>query len=269
MFEELDDPTPPVRGPEALPQVRARGQALRRRRQLALGTGAGATTALVAVLLLTLPGGGPPDERLVPAAPSSSSPAPVPSTTPPSGTAAPTPDRTPTVPAPSSTPQPSRTGPAPSSPTPSAPPSAGPGGALELRGDDLGVTAVGRPRAEAVAAVRAVLGAPVADPATTVGCIEAQEEVAWQHFRLGFDADDRVSGWSSTSPDLATPSGVSVGTTVARLQEVYGDRLRLYPSDTEAGNTYTVEGVDMLGQLDGTEPGDRVVALRNGSCTGP
>ncbi len=309
MFEELDDPTPVVRDPEVLTRVRARGQALRRRRQLALGTGAGATTALVAVLLLALPGGGVPDESLVPATPSVTSAPPVPTTTPPSSTASATPVPTatptraatataapaprrsqpsspapePTRPAATSSPRASGTpqaapSPAPSRPpaasspaAPSAPPatSARPEATLQLSGDDLGVTAVGRPRAEAVAAVRAVLGAPRADPATTVDCVEAAEEVEWAQFRLAFDGAGQVSGWSSRSTELATPSGVRVGTTVARLQQVYGDRLQLFTSEGGSGGGYQVEGVDMLGQLEGTQPGDRVVSLRNGACTGP
>ena len=248
MFEDLDDPTPPTADPEALAAVQARGRALRRRRRLATTTGAGATTALVAALLLTLPGGGPGDESLVPAAPSTTpAPTSVPSAPPVPG------PTTPVLPPPSST----------SPPADPAPVD------LELRGDDLGVTAVGEPRAEAVAAVAEVLGPPVSDPATTVDCVGAVEEVAWARFRLAIDGSGRVSGWSSTDPELTTPSGIAAGTTVRRLKEVYGERRTLYPSETEAGDTYTVDGVDMLGSLDGTGPDDRVRALRNGDCQGP
>ena len=62
---------------------------------------------------------------------------------------------------------------------------------------------------------------------------------------------------------------MSVGTTVERLQQVYGDRLQLFASETESGDTYTVDGVAILGSLSGTAASDRVTALRNGSCTGP
>ena len=150
--------------------------------------------------------------------------------------------------------------------TPTEPPGTEP---VELRGADLGATAVGAGRDEAVAAVSASLGEPTDDPALTVDCVEAVEEVVWGDFRLAFDGRDRLVGWSSRSTALTTPSGVTVGTTVARLREVYGDRLRLSPSDTEAGNTYTVEGVDMLGQLDEVGPDGRVTGLRHGACSGP
>ena len=56
---------------------------------------------------------------------------------------------------------------------------------------------------------------------------------------------------------------------MARLQQVYGDRLQLSASDGEAGDTYRVQGVQVLGSLSGTGRSDRVTALRNGACTGP
>ncbi|MGI4893736.1 MAG: hypothetical protein ACRYF3_01320 [Janthinobacterium lividum] len=143
------------------------------------------------------------------------------------------------------------------------------GQVLELRGDDLGVTAVGASRDDAVAALTAVLGAAQADPADDSGCASATSEVAWPQFRVAFDAAGHLTGWASTSRDITTPSGIAVGTTVARLGQVYGDELQVSASDSETGDTYGVEGVTMVGYLSGTDGADRVVTLRNGSCTYP
>lgn len=281
MFEELDDPAPDLRPDQALRSVRARGRTLRRRRQAATATGAGTAIALVAALVLALPGGGTTDGLIAtdprPTAEPSAVPSPTLSPRPePTAPSAPT-----AVPSSAASPSPAPPttdrsgGPKTPSAAPVPPPAAKPTPdqtaepALELGGDDLAVTAVGAQRDQAVAALSAVLGAPQADPATDVGCVSASTEVAWPRFRVGFDASGRLSGWASTDPDLTTPSGVGVGTTVARLQQVYGDRLQLSTSDLEDGDTYTVTGVQMLGSLTGTTPTDRVTALRNGSCTGP
>ena len=300
MFEELDDPAPDLRPGQTLPSVRARGRRLRRRRRVMTATGAGTAVALVTAVVLALPGGVSSESLIAtdpvpvatPTATATASPAP---SAPPSATPLPSPSPTrtqiaPTASAttrrPSATPSAVRSSPAPSRvptrpstpaasrpvpPSPSAEPSSEPagGGTVELRGDDLGVTAVGAARKEAVAALTAALGTPESDPARGVDCVTAEAEVEWSRFRVGFDSSGRLSGWASTGPGLTTPSGVGVGTTVARLQQVYGDRLQLSASDSEAGDTYTVEGVDMLGSLSGTGRSDRVVALRNGSCTGP
>lgn len=262
MFEELDDPAPSLRAEQTLPSVRTRGRSLQRRRRLVAAGGGGTAVALVAAVALALPG----DEtsRGVIATD------PVP-TSGPSATATPSPapsaGPTPAATAPSAPVSPSSTAPVSPSSTASVPDPAGL--LVELRGDDLAVTAVGAARDEAVAALTSVLGPPTGDPASDVACVSARTEVAWSGFRIGIDASGRLSGWVSTSPDLVTPSGVGVGTTVERLAQVYGDRLELVASDTEAGDTYTVRDVQMLGSLSGTAPSDRVVALRNGDCTGP
>ncbi len=52
------------------------------------------------------------------------------------------------------------------------------------------------------------------------------DEVEWSGFRLAAN-EGKVSGWASTRKDLKTPSEVTVGTTVAVLNRVYGDRLLL------------------------------------------
>lgn len=140
---------------------------------------------------------------------------------------------------------------------------------LELRGDDLAATTIGDAREGAVAAVSAVLGAPSSDPAVDVACVHALSEVAWPSFRLAFNASGLVSGWVSRSPELRTPSGVRVGTTVATLRQVYGEKLTLHPANPDNPESYTVQGVQMVGYLNGADSASEVVALANGECTGP
>ncbi|CAA9347020.1 MAG: hypothetical protein AVDCRST_MAG16-2111, partial [uncultured Frankineae bacterium] len=246
----------------------ARGRALRRRRQLAAAGGAGTTLALVAAAVLALPTGERSTDSLVASAPPSpsatSSPVPSP---PPSPTAGPT--RVPQPVAPSPTDEPVATD-APPSPTPSPPGgSSSTAGQIELRGDDLAVTQIGAPREQAVHAVTAVLGAPAEDPSSVTRCVASMAEVSWPELTLAFDEQGRLSGWLSQSPSLSTPSGVTAGTTVAQLREVYGDRLTLHPPNPDNGDTYTVEGVSMVGGLSGSADADRVVSLANGGCTGP
>ena len=270
MFDELDDPAPELQPAQVLPSVHARGRALRRRRQLAAAGGAGTTLAVVAAIVLALPTVERSTDSLVASAPPSPSAtsSPVATTSPtPSPTAEPTQEPQPV--APSTTDEPVATD-APPSPTPS--PSGGSSstaGQIELRGDDLAVTRIGAPREQAVQAVTAVLGAPAEDPSPVTRCVASMEEVSWPQLTLAFDEQGRLSGWLSQSPSLSTPSGVTAGTTVRQLREVYGDRLTLYPPNPDNGDTYTVEGVSMVGGLSGSADTDRVVSLTNGGCTGP
>jgi len=81
-------------------------------------------------------------------------------------------------------PSPSTTAPGAASPTTAPGSQPGPTAAprpavLRLGGNDLGVTEVGAPYRDAVAAVAGVLGPPVADPATDSACIGAEQEVSW------------------------------------------------------------------------------------------
>ena len=170
--------------------------------------------------------------------------------------------RSPAMPSPApstaSSPEPS---PATPSPTPSLQ-------QIELRGDDLAVTRIGAPKEEAVAAVAAVLGPGDTSP-SGVSCVGSDSEVVWPDLRLGFDAEDRLNGWSVGTPRLKTPSGVHVGTTVATLREVYGDDLILYPPNPDMGHAYGVRNVEMVGFLSGDRPQDTVTGLANGACSGP
>ena len=176
----------------------------------------------------------------------------------------PTPSVAPVAPSPSASAVPA---PPSAAPTPSATPA--PPAELVLNGDDLGVTRVGAPSADAVRAVTAVLGPAVADPAPATACVGAGErEVEWADFRLAI-TDGRVSGWRSTDGRLTTPSGVGVGTTVTELREVYGDRLELYDANPDSGPGFTVTGVQLGGALTGPGGDDRVTAFYNRACSPP
>jgi hypothetical protein len=140
---------------------------------------------------------------------------------------------------------------------------------VELRGDDLAVTRVGAPFREAVEAVSTALGRPSADPTPDTSCVHADVEVEWSGFRLAGN-DGKVSGWGSTREDLKTPSEVTVGTTVAVLKRVYGDRLVLEPPNPDSGGWgFAVRGVNVFGALTGSASTDRVRSLFNGDCSPP
>ena len=154
------------------------------------------------------------------------------------------------------------------SPTPSAS-TAPPAGGLQLNGDDLGVTSVGAADADAVRALTAVLGPPVADPAPATACVGAGDrEVEWADFRLAV-TDGRVSGWTSTDGRFRTPSGIGIGTTVTEMREVYGDRLELYDANPDSGPGFAVTGVELGGDLTGPGGDDRVTRFYNRACSPP
>lgn len=162
----------------------------------------------------------------------------------------------------------SPTGPAPTSPAPgaTAPAAATPTGGLRLGGDDLGVTRVGAPFRQAVAAVSAVLGRPSGDPPSDTACIGAEEEAAWGPFRLA-SSGDQVSGWLSTSRTLSTPAGVTVGTTVVGLRRAYGEGLQVRPPPEPDGlAVFVVVATNLSGTLTGQAPADTVASLFNGTC---
>lgn len=150
------------------------------------------------------------------------------------------------------------------SPTAVQPPAAAPGG-LRLGGADLGVTRVGAPFREAVAAVAAALGRPTGDPAPDTSCIGAEDETAWTSFRLA-GSGGRVSGWVSSSRTLATPAGVTVGTPLSTLRQVYGARLQVRPPAPDSGFLFIVEGAGLGGTLTGGGGSDTVTSLFNGTC---
>lgn len=172
-------------------------------------------------------------------------------------------------------------GPAPGSPGPLPPAttSTGPTGAasppsttvapgrLSLGGTDLGVTRVGAPLRDAVAAVSAVLGRPVGDPAPDTACIGAEDETSWGSFRLAGTAGT-LSGWLSTSRTLVTPAGVTVGTALPALRSAYGSRLEIRPPAPDASTVFVVAGAGLGGTLSGESPADTVTSLSVGTCEG-
>lgn len=137
-----------------------------------------------------------------------------------------------------------------------------------LGGEDLGVTRLGEPFREAVAAVSAVLGAPDADPSDTVSCIEATTEVRWGEFVLAAEGD-RLGGWSSRSATLQTPSGITVGTRLAELERLIGPSLARFPANPDNPPTFAVGGVDVRGSLSSAEADARVTSLFTSFCGGP
>lgn len=170
----------------------------------------------------------------------------------------------------SAAPETSSTRSAPASPpaTPRSPPAPGSKGGVVLGGEDLGVTRLGEPFREAVAAVSAVLGEPDADPAEIVSCIGAETEVRWGDLVLAAQ-DDRLAGWASRSATLQTPSGVTVGTPLTELERVYGSSLQRFPANPDNPPTFAVEGVDVLGSLSSAEDDASVTRLFTSFCAGP
>lgn len=170
---------------------------------------------------------------------------------------------------PPSPPQPPAPEPAPSVPTsvPSPSPAAGEGNGLVLGGANLGVTMLGAPFEQAVAAVTSVLGAPTENPAKGVTCIQATKEVQWEGFRLAAGEGGVAAGWAASSLTLQTPSGVAVGTDLATLQRIYGAALKTFPPNTDnPDRSFQVEGVDLFGGLDDQ---DTVSSLYSSFCSGP
>ena len=259
-----DDPSPPP----ASPLWRAwQGTSVANR---VLGGLALVVLAVVGVLALTDGDDEPVSRTTTSAASASPTPSPTPSSTP-EPAPAPTEAASPTASPSAGLPLVPTPPPAVPSPPPSATPSASAAAPAELvlNGDDLGVTRVGAPYADAVRAVTAVLGPPLADPSPTSSCVGAGDrEVEWAEFRLAV-TDDRVSGWSSTDGALETPSGVGIGTTVTELQEVYADRLQLYDANPDSGPGFTVTGVELGGALTGPGADDRVTAFFNRACSPP
>jgi hypothetical protein len=139
---------------------------------------------------------------------------------------------------------------------------------LQLSGDDLGVTRIGAPKLQATAAVSKVLGRVDTSPGPT-RCIGSSTEARWTDLTLSFDAAGKLNGWFVTTAKLSTPSGVRVGTTVAQLKRIYGDKLTFYPANTENPPTYSVRQVQMVGYLSNATDSARVTSFANRACTGP
>jgi len=185
----------------------------------------------------------------------------------PSVSPAPPTSAAPEPPAPTSAPPVAPAAPSEPVPTPSEPAQGSKGGVV-LGGEDLGVTRLGEPFREAVAAVSEVLGEPDEDPARTVSCIEADVEVRWGDLVLASQAD-RLAGWASRSVTLQTPSGVTVGTPLPELVRLYGSSMERFPANPDNPPTFTVAGVDVSGELSSAADDATVTRLFTSSCAGP
>jgi len=164
------------------------------------------------------------------------------------------------APGPGATPTPGAASPPTPPPTPPPVP-----GRLLLGGNDLGVTRVGAPSREAVAAVAGALGRPLGDPASDSACIGAEEETSWAGFRLA-SSGGKVSGWRSTSPALSTPAGIAVGATVAALRQAYGAALQVRPV-AEPGDLPVFGDRRRPRRLPHRNgPADTVTSIFNGTC---
>jgi len=188
----------------------------------------------------------------------------------PAATAPVPPDATATTAAagPGATTDPTSATPAPGSPATTGAPAtaAPPAPVLRLGGADLGVTRVGAPFRQGVAAISGSLGRPTADPAPDSACIGAQDETSWAGFRLA-SSDGKVSGWLSTGTNLATPAGVRVGSTIAALRQAHGAALQVRPApEPDAVAVFVVTGAGLGGTLTGTAPADTVTSISNGTC---
>jgi hypothetical protein len=180
---------------------------------------------------------------------------------------------------------PPTTAPATASPSTTIPP-------IQLLPDGLGVAGLGDPADQALAAVGEILGPPDEDS----GWLSARSEfgtcpgtvvrvVRWSSLRLFFSdgptdfaEDSRHFFYYSQSPvttsealDLKTPDGIGLGSTVSRLEDVYGRDLTI-TSTVRFGPVFSVEATGpglTSGSLTGIGADDTVVLIGGGfGCGG-
>jgi hypothetical protein len=143
-----------------------------------------------------------------------------------------------------------------------------------LGGNSLGATSLGTSADQAVASMKKALGVPsrdLKDPGAT--CPGPDRLVSWGRFSLYFTGG-KLSGWGYDSkpagpPQLATPSGITVGSTVATLRRVYGAKLELHGAESPfpAGFRMPAGSADLTGTLTGTTDADTTTSLAFGvSC---
>lgn len=146
-------------------------------------------------------------------------------------------------------------------------PTVAPTSALQLNGSDLGVTKLGEPYDQAVSAITTVLGKGTA-VTDRVYCIGSERTTQWGAFRA-VSKGGKLSGWTISNNRLESPSGVKVGTDVAALERIYGDRFQRFGPNPDNGPTFSVKGVDFLGGLSSTGSDATVTSLHTSSCSGP
>lgn len=143
------------------------------------------------------------------------------------------------------------------------------GGVIELRGDGLGVVALGADPDVAIAAVSAAIGQPTADtgwePAfSTYGTCPGERirGVEWDHLVLLFTDGDTAHGrgqhlftWRITGapPALGTARGLGYKATVADAEELYPGAVEVTPPDDPFPGFVRigVDGGSITGYLDG------------------
>jgi hypothetical protein len=151
----------------------------------------------------------------------------------------------------------------------------GGGSAVVLSGTDLGPTTIGAPADDGVAALTRALGPPTRDlKEPGAECPGPERLVRWGRFSIQV-VDHKITGWSYEStpagpPTLATPSGVTTGTTVATLRRVYGDKLTISPADDTfpASFRIPVAASALTGTLTGTADDATTTSLTYGSGCG-
>jgi hypothetical protein len=137
-----------------------------------------------------------------------------------------------------------------------------------LSGSSLGPTKLGAPADEAVAAMRTALGPPTRDMKDPgAQCPGPDRLVRWGRLSLYFSGGS-LAGWGYEAepagpPQLATPSGITVGSTVATIRRVYGDKVTFAPGDDPYPATFRVPigSSALTGTLTGTTDASTTTGL--------
>lgn len=148
-------------------------------------------------------------------------------------------------------------------------------GGVSLSGSSLGPTSLGTPSDTAVASMKKALGPPSRDLRNPgARCPGPDRLVSWGRFSLYFSGG-KLAGWGYDSepagpPQLTTPAGITIGSSVAALRKAYGQKLTLHPADTPfpAGFSVPQSGGDLTGTLTGTADTDTTTSLAFGLVCG-
>lgn len=139
-----------------------------------------------------------------------------------------------------------------------------PSGSLVLRGDGLGIVDFGLPADDVTRTLEQLIGSPPTDPWAEAEWIQF---IGWSDHGLyvGFDTPmyseyedvSRFRGWQYNGPadgmEIRTAEGAGVGTTVAELRALYGDRLQIptEPDECTGDWTYRITSPSGEAQLHG------------------
>jgi len=120
------------------------------------------------------------------------------------------------------------------------------GEVLQLGGSSPTIMAIGAPKAEALAAVTAAVGAGPAEAAAYEGCgAGAIDYASYANGLILLFQDGALAGWQSTKADLSSRTGIHVGSTKAELDAAYPG---LTYEDNTIGSAFMAGG--MGGYLD-------------------